>query len=175
MNGPARKAGVPVTWPVLELHGHKELIQNNTIRGYPYSAILARSTKDLVIGSGNVLEGNGRASDNNESGIDMWNVVSNRVTNGVVIHGNTVSNNSPSIVVPGRLPFAVRFSQHDCGGAGAPPVGNCAETTDLSVITNVQVTSNQFKNMLSASYCVMNNVMAPTGWSLQFGWISCGI
>ena len=155
------------------LHGHKELIQSNSIRGYPYGAILARSTKDLVINSSNVLEGNGRAIDSNESGIDIWNVVSNRVTNGVVIQGNTVSNNSSSIAVPGRLPFAVRFSQHDCFGAGAIPVADCGSTTALSVINNVQVISNQFNNMITADYCVMNNVMAPNGWTLQAGWISC--
>ena len=171
-SGAGLNLGSGYSTQALELHGHKELIQNNTIRGYPYNAILARSTKNLVIDTNNTLEGNGRATDNTQSGIDIWNQVSNRMTTGVTIQGNTITNTS-SAGVPGRLPFALRFSTHACEGSGAPPVQDCADTPGFSVINSVQVLSNLFSGMTSAAYCVMNNVMAPNGWNLQSGWTSC--
>ncbi len=155
----------------LELHGLKETVHDNVIRGYPNNAILARSTKDLVITS-NTIERNGRALDNDQSGIDIWNQVSNRVTSNVLIQGNTITNASTSPGLPGNLPFAARFSQHACEGSGAPPVADCT-LPSLSVINNVQVTSNQFVGMTNAPYCVMPNVMAATGWNLQVGMFQC--
>ena len=171
-DGTGLNPGSGYSTQALELHGLKELVQNNTIRGYPYNAILARSTKDLVINTNNTLEGNGRASDNAESGIDIWNVVRNRVTTGVTIESNTITNTSPSPGMPGRLPYAVRFSSRACE-SNAPPVPNCEARADLSVINSVQITANQLIGMISAAYCVMNDVMAPIGWSLQAGGVTC--
>ena len=98
----------------LELHGLKELVQDNTIQGYPNDVILARSVRDLTVNR-NTIQQNGWVVGNTDSAIDIWNQAGNRRTTSVTISNNTISNSLvPPATVPASLRYGIRIYQHQC-------------------------------------------------------------
>ena len=156
----------------LELHGHQELVQGNTIRGYPYDAIIARSINGLVVDN-NILEANSRLGD--ESGINIWNHGDLRRTTGVTIKNNAFVNPTPASSGKGLL-YGVRIGRHTCDDPAPPPyltVTECefATSANLSQINGVQQINNYFIGMRIGSYCAASGAIGM-GWQPP-SWIQC--